>query len=211
MQPFSRETIVDRRQPALRWTAVLAGSSVAIGTWMLLQLFGSGIALSVLESRDWNRIHQVGIGSSAWSVIALVASLFLGGMLAGKLSGHHERKVVGLHGLMVWAVTAIIGVMSVTSSIAMMAPSLLSRDLALQGAEMRAYSVGVANNTGCAMLIASLGLALGAVAAIGGAITAALKVARHRRHDTIPGAIYPGHTTAPYPIPEAPGPSGTDQ
>ncbi len=213
MQPFSRETIVDRRQPALRWTAVLAGSAVAIATWMLLQLFGTGIALSLLESRDWNRIHQIGIGSSAWSVIALIIALFVGGMLAGRLSGHHDRKVVGLHGLLVWAITAIVGVIAVASSISMMTPSVvLSRDLALHGAEVRGNVLAAASTTGCAMLIASLSLLLGAVGAVAGAMTAAHNVVRHRRHDTLPGTtLPPHHTTAPYPIQtENPPNPGTD-
>jgi MFS family permease len=197
MQPFSRETIVDRRQPTLRWTAVLAGSAVAIASWLLLQLFGSGIALSVLDTRDWDRVRAVGIGSSAWSVVALAFSLFVGGLLAGRIDGHHEKRVAGLHGLLVWAVTAIVGVVSVTSSIAMMTPPFGSHAYAGHSEEMRTAVIDAANTTGFSMLIASLALVLGAVAAIAGALVAAQQAMRvRRRHDTIPG-----HTTAPYPIP----------
>lgn len=205
MQPFSRETIVDRRQPTLRWTAVLAGSVVAISSWLLLQLFGSGIALSVLDTRDWDRVQAVGIGSSAWSVVALAFSLFVGGLLAGRIDGHHEKRVAGLHGLLVWAVTAIVGVVSVTSSITMMTPSFGARALAGQE-QMQTMVIDAANTTGYSMLIASLALVLGAIAAIGGALVAAQQSMRvHRRHDTIPG-----HTTAPYPIPSDAPPPTTD-
>ncbi|MBA2544809.1 MAG: hypothetical protein H0V17_34510 [Deltaproteobacteria bacterium] len=184
----------------MRWTAVLAGSAVAIASWMLLQLFGSGVALKMLDTYDYDRVHAIGIGSSAWSVIALVVSLFLGGLLAGKIDGHHEKRVAGLHGLLVWAVTAIVGVVSVTSSISMMAPSFLSRDLAVHGEEVRAHVMDAANTTGCAMLVASLALVLGVVAAVTGALAAAHTARKsHRRHDTMPG-----FTTAPYPIPPTP-------
>lgn len=176
---------------------------------MLLQLFGSGIALSVLDGSDITRMHVIGIGSSAWSVIALVLSLFLGGMLAGKLSGHHERRVVSLHGLLVWAIAGIIGVISVTSSISMMSPAFLAKELPLYTGDTRIYMVDSANTTGHAMLIASLGLVLGVVAAIGGALISAVNTV-HRRHDTIPGAISPGHTTAPYPVPTEPAPTSND-
>lgn len=197
MQPsFNRETIVDRRQPALRWSAVLAGSAIAVATWLLLQLFGSGIALSVLDLRDWNRIHQIGIGSSAWSVIALVGALFIGGMMAGRLSGFYDRKTVGTHGLLVWAITAIVGLVAISSSISMMTPGMFNMDPHLTNLEYRGWVIDVANTTGCAMLIASLGLALGAVAAIGGALTVAHKTMQGRKHDTLVG-----HTTAPYPVP----------
>jgi hypothetical protein len=176
---------------------VIAGGVVAIATWLLLQLFGSGIALSMLDLRDYNRIHQIGIGSSAWSVIALAGSLFVGGMLAGKLSGYHDRRTVGLHGLLVWGVAAIVGIVAVSSSISTMSPSSFSHEPGLVDLEYRAWVIDAANSTGCAMLIASIGLLVGAVAAIGGALLAARKVIEVRRHDTLP--LDTVHTTAPYP------------
>jgi MFS family permease len=194
MQPFSRETIVDRRQGAVRWSAVLAGSAIALATWMLLQLAGSGIALSALDAAEWDRVHAIGIGSSAWSVIAAVISLFVGGLLAGRLDGHHDKKVAALHGLLVWAITGIIGVLTVSSSISMMS-AFPSRDLAVYGAEVRSQVIDAANTTGNAMLIASLAILLGGLAAVVGSLVSAHTTLRHRRHDTIPG-----HTTAPYPV-----------
>lgn len=174
---------------------MFAGSVVAVASWLLLQLFGTGIALSVLDLRDYHRLHQIGIGSSAWSVIALTGSLFLGGMLAGKLSGFHDRAAIRVHGLLVWGITAIVGIFAVTSSISMMSPSSFAHQSGIGELEYRAWVIDAANTTGCAMLIASLGLVLGAVAAVGGALLAARKVIEVRRHDTLTGV----HTTAPYP------------
>lgn len=177
---------------------MFAGSAIAIATWLLFQLFGSGIALSVLDLRDWNRVQQIGIGSSAWSVVSLVGSLFLGGMLAGRLSGYHDRRTVGMHGLLVWAIAAIVGVFAVSSSISMMAPTAFAAEPRVYDLELRSYVVDTAHRSGCAMLVASLGIMLGAFAAVAGAFTVARKNIHARRHDTLTG-----HTTAPYPVPPA--------
>lgn len=173
---------------------MIAGGVVATAVWVLLQTLGSGVALSTLDLRDYHRFQQVGIGASVWSVIALAGSLFVGGMLAGKLAGYHDRKTVGLHGLLVWGFTAIVGVVAM-SSISTMPP--LAHDPGLVGLDHRAWVIDVANATGCTMLVASLGLVLGAVAAIGGALFAARNVVAMRRHDTLP--LGQTHTTAPHP------------
>lgn len=197
MQPFSRETIIDRRQPAVRWSAVVAGSVVAVSVWMLLQLFGTGVGLSMLGTRDLDRVHSFGVGTSAWSVLAPLVALFLGGMLAARLDGHHDRKIAGLHGLLVWGLASLVGVIAVTASIAMMSPSttvmnLPIRELTMTAEDVRLRTLATADATGCAFLVSSFALALGSIAAVGGALISAHNSTR-RHHDT-------SHSTAPYPV-----------
>jgi hypothetical protein len=203
MQPFSRETIVDRRQPAVRWSAVVAGAAVAISTWMLLQLFGSGVALSMLGTHDLDRVRGFSIGTNAWSVLAPLIALFLGGMLAARISGHHDRPIAGLHGLLVWAFAAFVGVALITTAIAAMSPPSVVmspvRELTATSEELRLRAISTANTAGCAFLVGSLAIALGAIAAVGGALVVAYNSKTKRRHDTVPG-----HTTAPYPVPTEP-------
>jgi hypothetical protein len=190
MKPFSRETVVDRRNPTLRWSAVVAGTAVAIAVWMLLQLFGSGVALCAFDVRDLDRMRNIGIGTTAWSVLAPLLALFFGGMLAARIAGHHERRVSGLHGMLVWAFTAILGVVTVTSSIAMMAPTLFAHyhDSAVSVSDMNQRALMSASDTGTAFLVASLALALGLIAAVGGALTGGHTAMRRRRaYDTESG------------------------
>ncbi len=201
MQPFSREAIIDRRQPAVRWSAVVAGSVVAVSVWMLLQLFGTGVALSMLGTRDLEHVHSFGVGTSAWSVLAPLVALFLGGMLAARMAGHHDRKTAGLHGLLVWGVASLIGVIAVTSAIAMMSPSNAVmtpplHTLSMTADDVRVHMLATADATGCAFLVSSLALALGAIAAVGGALISAHNSTR-RHHDT---SHTTAHTTAPYPV-----------
>lgn len=128
MQPFSRETIIDRRQPVVRWSAVVAGAATAVGTWILLQLFGMGIALLLLDAEELDNLRAVGVGTTIWSVVAPVLALFVGGYLASRLAGHHDRKVSGVHGLLVWALVAVIGLFAVLETVDRMNPRATAAD-----------------------------------------------------------------------------------
>lgn len=185
----------------MKWGAVIAGTATAIAIWMLLQLFGSGIALAAFDARDLDRMRGIGIGTTAWSVLAPLIALFLGGMLAARIAGHHERRVAGVHGLLVWAFTTILGVVTVTSSIAMMTPALAAHSMS--SGDMGQRALMTASDAGSAFLVASLALALGLIAAVGGALTAGQAAVRRRRLDTEPGVTTP---TAPYPpVERSPG------
>lgn len=93
----------------MRWGAVLAGTAVAVGLWMVLQMFGMGVGLSAVDVDDAGSLRGVGIGTTVWSLIAPVLSLFAGGLVAGRLSQSYDKKHRGTHGLVVWALTAILG------------------------------------------------------------------------------------------------------
>lgn len=87
---------------------------MAVGLWGVLQLLGIGAGLSALDPDDVRSAHGAALGTGAWSVIAPLIALFVGGWVAGKLANSYDRKVTGGHGLVVWGVTAAIGlVMSV--------------------------------------------------------------------------------------------------
>lgn len=111
MQPtISRETVlIDRRQPALRWSAVFAGVACSAGFWILLQLLGLGIGLAAIDVDNAGSLRGVGLGTTVWSLIAPLIAMFLGGLVAGRLATTTERKIAGMHGLVMWALTSIVG------------------------------------------------------------------------------------------------------
>ena len=65
MNAYTRETLVERRQLVIRWSAVFAGALVAAGIGVPLHLLGANIA---------------------WSVIACIVALFAGGYVASQLA-----------------------------------------------------------------------------------------------------------------------------
>jgi hypothetical protein len=109
MQPFSREAITDRRQPYVRWTAVIAGALVALGTWMLLQLLFTGGALSAIDADHVDKLGSYGIGTSIGSVLAPLFAMFAGGLVAGRLASYLDGKISAFHGALVWTVASVIG------------------------------------------------------------------------------------------------------
>ncbi|MEO8704560.1 MAG: hypothetical protein ABI867_31185 [Kofleriaceae bacterium] len=267
----------------LRWSAVLAGSAVAVGTWLVLQLFGSGVAMKALDADNVDSIHNVGIGTTVWSVIALLIAMVAGGWLAARLCAHRDRRVAGLHGVLVWAVTSLVGFVAISSAVALATqnshatavtapepgthamvartlesinarlrieakPELTMEDLIVSSrkavtldgvdgslfaaalderstltrletdqivrqlgdrapdlivatnriGEHRAAAINLAESTGTMLLVAAFAIALGLLAAVGGALLAARGLLQRYGYTNEP------HTTAPYPIPPTP-------
>ena len=111
MQPISRETVVDRRQPSIRWSAVLAGAAFAIGLWGVLQVLGIGVGLAALDPDDAMSARSAAYGTGIISVIAPLFAMFAGGHLAAKLANTYDRRVAAAHAAVVWGVTAAAGLL----------------------------------------------------------------------------------------------------
>ena len=90
MKPFTRETVTDRRQPSVRWNAVIAGALVALGTWLLLQLLITGGALTAIDADHIDRLGSYSIGTSVGSILAPLLAMFAGGLVAGRLASFYE-------------------------------------------------------------------------------------------------------------------------
>lgn len=115
-QPLPRAT----PQPAISWAAIWAGSSVAVATSLLLSLAGAGLGYSVgfpgLASRGSLAVFTPLVGASAIAVQVLSAAF--GGYIAGRLRttwvslhGDESHFRDTAHGLIVWAVATLAGVL----------------------------------------------------------------------------------------------------
>jgi hypothetical protein len=102
---------VDRRQPTLRWSAVFAGAAASVALWVLFQMLGMGIGLAAIDVDDAGSLHDVGIGSTVWTLVAPLLAMFIGGIIAGRLAGTYERGVGAMHGFVTWALTAVVGLL----------------------------------------------------------------------------------------------------
>lgn len=121
MRPITRETIIDRRQPLMRWSAVFAGAALAIGLWILLQTLGMGLGLAAIDIDDSGNLKGVGIGTGIWTVIAPLIAMFIGAFLAGRLAGTREPRVGAMHGSVLWALATAVGLWAMLSLVGAMA------------------------------------------------------------------------------------------
>lgn len=121
MQPITREAIIDRRQAHVRWSAVIAGALVAGGLWLLFQLLFTGGALAAVDPEEVDHVKMFGIGASVGSMLAPLLAMFAGGLVAGRLAGHYDSKVLGLHGGLVWALASVFGLLITMNVLAQLA------------------------------------------------------------------------------------------
>ena len=140
MKPiFSRETVVDRRQPQIRWGAVLAGTALALGLWNLFNFLFIGGAMTSIDPDEIDDACKLGIGTGIGSVLAPLIAMFIGGLVAGRLASHYDRKVTAGHGALVWALTSVAGLVIMAN----VASSLVDkRMLAAHASDMNAPAPG---------------------------------------------------------------------
>jgi hypothetical protein len=206
MQPFTRE-IIDRRQPSVRWSAIFAGTAVAVGLWILLQIFGMGAGLAAVDTDRLGSLRGISIGTTVWSLLAPLIAMFVGGWVAGKLAGTLDDRMGMLHGVIVWALTSVLGVMATVSLVSALASGVAhSSAVIYDGTDIDAhYAVrSAADATGKALLAAGTSLLLSLGTALLGGLLAVKKLGlgdkgRRGREE---------HTTVQTPV--VPPPAGVD-
>ncbi|MGJ7038889.1 MULTISPECIES: PhnA-like protein [Shinella] len=101
------------------WGAILAGVAIALATQFLLNLLGVGIGAAVLDpaTSDNPAASTFSIGGGIWFVVAGIIASFLGGYVASRLSGRPSNSTGGYHGLTTWAVTTLVVLYLLTTSV----------------------------------------------------------------------------------------------
>ena len=130
MEPYTRETVVERRQVAVHWSAIFAGALVAAGLWLLLQMLGTGIGLASIDTDDLGALRRAGIGTNAWSIVACLGALFAGGYVATRLSHTRDQKLAATHGLLTWAMTSVFGLVATVTAMSFLAAGVGHREAA---------------------------------------------------------------------------------
>lgn len=109
---------VSYAQPGLtiNWGSILSGLVFILALGWLLFTLGSAIGMSIadvhnLHERDVSsKTAALGTAATVWILATVVATYFLGGFLAGKVSGRTDKSTGLLHGVVLWSCTIIIGI-----------------------------------------------------------------------------------------------------
>jgi hypothetical protein len=107
-------------QPLLHrvsWGALFAGFFFGFGMWMLLLALGAGIGFAAFDPRDLQHWQGLGIGFGIWGVVAGIASMFLAGWLAARLSSADSKLAGMLHGAALWGFMLVAGLWIATMAV----------------------------------------------------------------------------------------------
>ncbi|WP_168788010.1 hypothetical protein [Paraburkholderia aromaticivorans] len=101
--------------PRLSWGSVIAGVILSSIVYLIMSVLGTAIGASMLSPLSQpNPLHGFGFGSGAWVIITTVLAVFVGSYFAGRCA-----PVLGwLHGLLSWAVMALLVVYGMSSLLA---------------------------------------------------------------------------------------------
>jgi hypothetical protein len=101
------------------WGAILAGVVVALVVQVLLTMLGVGIGAATLDpgGGDSPQASTFSIVSLIWYAVSGIVAAFAGGYMAARMSGKTVATTGALHGLTTWAVTTLLVLYLVTTSL----------------------------------------------------------------------------------------------
>jgi len=99
--------------PRASWGALLAGAVVAVTVGVALNTLGLAVGAGLVDAvqRDTPTATTMTVGAGAWLLVSNLIGLFIGGLVAGRLSGTSDRVDASYHGLGVWAVAFLFAIM----------------------------------------------------------------------------------------------------
>ncbi len=103
----------------ISWGSIFAGVAMALAVQFLLNLLGVGIGAAVLDpaTPDNPEATTFSIMGGIWFVVAGIIASFVGGYIASRLSGRPSNTTGGYHGLTTWAVTTLVVLYLLTTSV----------------------------------------------------------------------------------------------
>ena len=128
----------------IRWGAVFAGTLIALVTMAALNLLGIGIGLASFNpATEANPLAGLGTGAIVWYVVSSLLSLFVGGYVAGHVSGFPKKSNSGLHGLLSWGLFTIVSLYLFTTT--------MGRVVSGVGSAISGVTTGVSNTVAAAI------------------------------------------------------------
>lgn len=101
---------------SLSWAAILAGVAAALAAQVLFVMLGAGLGFAIYHPlTNDNPVADLGTGAIVIHGISAVVSLWFGGWIAGRFTPFVSRAAGGLHGLLVWCASTVLGIVVVAT------------------------------------------------------------------------------------------------
>ncbi len=85
----------------ISWGAIIAGSVIALATFLVLTLLGGSIGLSI---RDEVTSETFGTTASIWAIASSIIALFVGGIVTSQCTVGENPGESVIHGIIMWGV-----------------------------------------------------------------------------------------------------------
>lgn len=89
------------------WASIFGATTVTVGVWLVLHMFGLGVGLTALDAGSDNSLRALGLGVGIWSLIAPIIALFVGGLVAGRMAPTVNTVNAAIHGAVTWALAML--------------------------------------------------------------------------------------------------------
>lgn len=108
---------------AIDWAAVIGGALIASALSFVLFAFGSAAGVASYSPYSWDNpsVTTLSIIGVAWFCVVMIGSFLVGGFFAGRyrrpsdvVSATERESRDGAHGLLVWALSLVIGIVIAT-------------------------------------------------------------------------------------------------
>lgn len=100
--------------PPMVWRSVIAGTVTALSIQLVLTLIGAGVGAALAHPSSDPNGHHVAMSAVIWLLCSGLFSFGIGGYVAGVTSGAIHSGGGAVHGVLSWALAAVLGVVLAT-------------------------------------------------------------------------------------------------
>ena len=128
------------------WSSVLAGSAIALVTYLVLSVLGTAIGASAVDPMEaGNPLSGFGTGAGIWLFVSTLVAIALGAFVAGRTAPDRG----GLHGVLTWTVTTLLTtwlLAGLAASVVGTAGNVVGKGLSAAGSGIAAAAPGIGNS-----------------------------------------------------------------
>jgi hypothetical protein len=140
------------------WGSIFAGTVTALSLWVLLYALGLALGLSSINPQDAGSAKSSGIFTGIWGLLSPLIALFVGGIVAGRGAGAQTKASGGIHGLVMWGLTTLVGLWLVGNLLSSLAGGVFSVGKTAVQATGSAVAAGASQAGGVGQVAQSFGL-----------------------------------------------------
>jgi hypothetical protein len=121
-------TVVGERLRRISWGAIVAGIAISLVTMLALNMLGLAVGAATVNPATDATPVEPGLGTAGmiWLAASNLISLFLGGYVAGRMSGMVNDTDGAIHGLVTFGVVVLLGLTVATTALGSLANTVIN-------------------------------------------------------------------------------------